>query len=762
MKKRLAVIIAGLAALGGVSSLLLTMGSASVKREPLNVVMVSLDTLRANHLGCYGYDRPTSPSIDRLASQGVLFEQAIAQSSWTLPSHMSLLTGLYPSTHGAVGDRKALPQAVETLQMLFQEAGYRTEGVVSSPYVGSAFRFHKGFDDFLMPPKPIPDNSKRITAEAIERLQRLSEGKQPFFLFLHYLASHTPYDPPPPFDTMFDPDYTGTINGSGPTIYRYMPSSNPLPERDLQHIIALYDGEIAHVDTFMDVLCRELVKLKLDQNTLFILLSDHGEEFKDHGSMDHGRSLYEEVIRVPLILVCPGTLPAGRRFEQPVQLIDIMPTLCDLLGLRKPDSLQGESFLPLLKGGLLARAKYHAPRYIFSEVTKEKSRPSTLRCIRGVDGKKLILTSEPSKRVEVYDLTQDALEKKDLSNQQPGLVKVLNEELADWQLTAIKAAQQGETVRLSAEQTSILKDLGYLGSAPEEKKDSARAPDTQGGTAGESAFTTSDVDPPGFKEPRGISLGPDGSLYVSDFRHHRIQILDTSLHAMRVMGGPHKGEPLGMFNDPCAVVADPNGVLYVADTMNNRVQVLGPEGSVKMVWENLVVPRGIAISADGKTLYVTQTPLGQIVVIGSEGIVVGTWGSQGNQPGQLAKPTGLAVDAQGGVWVADWGNARVQMFDSQGQSKKLWTVSGWEKESLGSEPYIAISPAGDVIASDPAGNRLLRYSKEGALLGVATQSEGIPLKKPSGVACLSEGVVVVSDTGNNAIKKIKMEEFVKP
>ena len=760
MRKRIAFLLVLLGLIGGVAWKTLGADGLPFGRRPLSVVLISIDTLRANHMGCYGYERDTSPEMDRLAESGILFRNVVAQSTWTLPSHVSLFSSLYPTTHGVTTEKVGLRKDIEMLPQLFQKANYRTEGVVSSPYVGARYGFDRGFDDFGMLPKPIPENSKRITAEAVKRLQSLSSAGKPFFLFLHYLGPHTPYDPPAPFDSMYDPGYQGKIDGTGPTIYRHMSAESKLSEEDLRHIIALYDGEIAHIDGFIRKLYDEILRLKLERKVLFIVLSDHGEEFKDHGSMDHGRSLYEEVLQVPLFMVCPGLLPAGKTVETQVQLLDLFPTLCDLLGFPKPRALQGRSFQPLLNGGVISRSRFRPERYAFGEITRQGARPYTMRCVRESAGKKLILTSEPSSSQQLYDLKLDPTERSDLSQNNPVLLKELQDVLADWQMKAVQTAETGrgsagEAVELSQEHLSILKDLGYMGPA--------NAPDEKAKATPQVAPLFRSTGPvlQGFKEPRGLYLGPGPLLYVADFRNHRIVIVDSTLKSIKAYGGPDKGEEVGRFHDPAAVAVDGSGILYVADTMNNRVQVLMPDGSARMIWPNVVVPRGIALSPDAKSIYVAQTPLSQIALYSSEGRQLGTWGQPGQGPGQLSKPVGLAVDPDGNLWVADWGNARVQVFAPNGAPQRRWPVEGWQGSVEGAEPYLALAANGHVILSDPSHDRLLEYGPEGTLLAASSSASGSPLRMPSGVACLPDGSVAVSDTGNHDVRIVKPEEFEK-
>ncbi|MCH7872571.1 MAG: sulfatase, partial [Planctomycetes bacterium] len=250
-----------------------------------HVILISIDTLRADHLGCYGYARDTSPNIDRLARKSIRFENAYAQASWTLPSHMSIMTSQYPHVHGVEQQGQALPESATTLAETLSDAGYLTAALISWVFVGEKYGFAQGFDQFteLVPPPELVDSAtsaafkaEQVTDHAIEWLSR--DRDQPFFLFLHYFDPHINYDAPEPYTTMFDPDYDGPAKGDFDWITPYIKGLHHNPRRvgmrDLKHLKALYDGEIrytdAHLGRFFDALDRSV---GLD-NCLIVLTSD--------------------------------------------------------------------------------------------------------------------------------------------------------------------------------------------------------------------------------------------------------------------------------------------------------------------------------------------------------------------------------------------------------------------------------------------------------------------------------------------------------
>jgi len=332
----------------------------------LNIVLISIDSLRADHLGCYGYERDTSPAIDALGAESTLFRNAISQAPWTLPSHASLLTSLYSRTHGADDPDRQLPPTAATLASTLRSAGYSTHGVVSGVFMHSRFGFATGFDSY-------DDNSARgghrLSHGAVtspdtnaRAAATLDTVEPPFFLFVHYWDVHYDYIPPAPYDTKFDPDYDGSVTAEhfmkNPEIHREMDS------RDLQHVVALYDGEIGWVDEHIGKLIAELKRRELWDDTIVVLTSDHGDEFFEHGEKGHQHSLYQELLHVPLIVRVPGF--AARQVDARVELIDVMPTLLDLVSVSAPSGLQGRSLAPVLRGEALE------PRPAFAETTKTR------------------------------------------------------------------------------------------------------------------------------------------------------------------------------------------------------------------------------------------------------------------------------------------------------------------------------------------------------------------------------------------------------
>jgi arylsulfatase A-like enzyme len=319
-----------------------------------NVLLISIDSLRADHLGCYGYRRETSPAIDRLAGEGIRFTQAMSPTSWTLPSHISLFSGRYTLSHGVATDLQRLPHAIPTLGETLHAAGYRTAGFVSGPYLAGHYGYDRGmetYEDLSARYEHRREARSAVVAPTItEMAERWLEthARERFFLFLHYFDVHYDYIPPPPYDTMFDPDYRGTVDGRN--LLKNARVNARMDPRDLEHVKALYDGEIRFTDGYVGKLLDTIERLGLRGRTMVLITADHGDEFFEHGSKGHQRTLYDEVLHVPLIVRLPNGAGAGRTVTDTVSLVDVMPTVLDALGVDGPAGMDGASLVPAMLG----------------------------------------------------------------------------------------------------------------------------------------------------------------------------------------------------------------------------------------------------------------------------------------------------------------------------------------------------------------------------------------------------------------------------
>lgn len=306
--------------------------------------MYVVDTLRVDALACYGNPKVKTPNFDAFANQGTRFTRAYATSSWTRATVGSLFTGQYPTVHGAVDRPNPLRADLPTLAAQLRAAGYRTAAIIANPNIGSVFGFSSGFDTFVELYSQVDSQRPILPSELIATADKVVDAAldwiaqrpaQPFFLFVFTIDPHTPYTPPPPYNRLYDPDYQGNIDGSLLSLYGLGVFGPIPPEREIRHLRALYDGEVAFNDLHFGRLLQVLDRPPLRDNTVTIVTSDHGEEFYDHGGRDHGHTLYDELIHVPLMVRWPGHIGVHTS-DQPVELLDLFPTVLQLAGAKVP------------------------------------------------------------------------------------------------------------------------------------------------------------------------------------------------------------------------------------------------------------------------------------------------------------------------------------------------------------------------------------------------------------------------------------------
>lgn len=438
----------------------------------MNVILISVDTLRADHLGCYGYDRDTSPHIDALAEDGIRFANAYASSSWTLPSHVSIMTSLHGVRHQVYHDDERMDPKLVTLAEHFQSRGYPCAAFTGGGFVSPAYGFAKGFDSYDVGSGHVfnqdsADRVFRLVSPWIDRHQDRS-----FFLFLHTYQPHSPYACPMPYKTMFLNDES--LFGHADLFYILGGQGNlykPLPDAERQNLIDLYDGEIRYVDDrLIGPLVAQLKAQGLYDRTLIVFLSDHGEEFFDHGAWGHGHSLYDELLKVPLILKLPRSQHKGMSPDTIVSLVDVMPTLLDAMEWDIPrESLDGRSLFPVFEG------KEAEDRMFLSDIGSNILRSHVPKKIATNRGRiKLILNEEYSLedleffrfapprngRVELFDLTADPAESRSLADGQPSLANDILRWINDFYAGARKA--QTRKARIDESVRDQLKALGYI------------------------------------------------------------------------------------------------------------------------------------------------------------------------------------------------------------------------------------------------------------------------------------------------------------
>lgn len=428
-------------------------GCPDTDAERPNVLFIAVDTLRADRLGCYGNSRGLTPHIDRLAAAGVRFSDATSHAPWTLPAFASLFTSLYPTEHGAGGNLlefKALPASVPTLAERFQAAGYATAAITNVEFLGPSFGLGRGFEHHDSVYYQSNEEVRRAdvtTDAALAWIDARTSG--PWLLFVHYFDAHASYDPPAEFRARFasaeDRQSTWRF-GSRAELVSLRQKKLVLDQDVMRRAEALYDAEVAFVDDQIGRLLDGAHALDPARRTVVVLTSDHGEEFLDHGSWEHGHSVYQELVHVPLIVAASGRL-APTVVDAPVRHVDVAPTLCELADLPLAASFRGKSLLELAAGrtapppNCLSEGAFLGP---------------PLRAWRHGDDKLIV---SDARGVELFDLAADPRETHDRSRAEfPRATELLAElELADKAF----ARALGLAVELSEAERARLAELGY-------------------------------------------------------------------------------------------------------------------------------------------------------------------------------------------------------------------------------------------------------------------------------------------------------------
>ncbi|MDD5308029.1 MAG: sulfatase [Deltaproteobacteria bacterium] len=440
-------------------------GTSSSAR-PSAVVLVTVDTLRADAVSFMGHEPATTPFADSLARKGVVFTRAYATSSWTPPSVASLVTSLAASSHGvvkgailgSVGVRQpVLSGRLVTMAETFRRAGYRTIGAAANRHLEARLGFGQGFTAYFKEAAFEP--ADQLNATAVRLLAReLGAGWEKSwktartFLWLHYFDPHDPYYPKGPWITAYAPDYREHPDDFPVRPITALVREFPRPDESLRSCLEpLYESEVRFTD---DQLGRLASRMGLiDPNVLVVFTADHGEEMGEHGGLGHGRNLYEEVVRVPLAFYWPAGLPQGLRIDRPVSLLDVFPTVAELAGVAPPAGLQGTSLVPLMRGTASPEERpvlmeLHPPHGNHRAIVQ--GRWKLIRPIVG-DGKPVL-----------YDLEADSKEKNDIASARPDIVRDLAPKM-DAIVRALPQPPATKEVQLgSPEVEAQLRALGYI------------------------------------------------------------------------------------------------------------------------------------------------------------------------------------------------------------------------------------------------------------------------------------------------------------
>jgi arylsulfatase A-like enzyme len=442
-----------------------------------NIVLVTIESTRADHVGAYGYARATTPALDALASQATLFEDASAVTSWTLPSHASIFTGLYPAAHGVVAYDHRLDDSQTTLAEVLHDSGYQTAAVVSGPFLRSIRNLDQGFELYDQSVTH-PDGSRAahddVTNPEVERLaeQFLRSGRdpeRPFFLFLYLWDVHYDYIPPPPFDTMFVPPDAEPVDVRGYEVGGEVSAGSTAAQ--MEYVLAEYDGEIAATDALLGRLFGVLEELGLWDETAVVVTADHGEEFFEHGHKGHRNNLYRESLHVPLIVKLPGRHRASRSTE-PVSLVDLFPTILRIAGVQEIPYQHGRSlFDPAASGTRPLFFELKTEWEATDPATGEPGVVSDLWLAVRDGDRKLVLARNEGMR-ELYDVARDPGERTPLGPEHAAEIVELDEEIGAVLETMKRDARRfsrSAPIELTPEEEERLRSLGYLGrSGPED------------------------------------------------------------------------------------------------------------------------------------------------------------------------------------------------------------------------------------------------------------------------------------------------------
>jgi arylsulfatase A-like enzyme len=442
----------GAALAAGLPSSLHLSGCAggSSPSAPTRVVLISIDTLRADHLGCYGYARATSPTLDRIARRGLLFEDVTSTCPWTLPAHASLLTGLYPRRNGVRTRRDRLPADVPTLAEVFREHGFVTGAIVNCHWLSEANGLHRGFDDFTY----VREDVKQVAPSAVgERARQwlTAHAGAPFFLFLHYYDVHSDYRSLPHYQDQFVRPYRGATDGSTLQLIAARYGHLKLDKADIEHLVDLYDASIRQLDDGIARLFGVLEENGLLEDTLVIITADHGEEFLEHGGVLHGQTHFQENVHVPLIVCGPG-VPRDRRQGYMTSLVDVPATILGIVGLDPPPG-DGLDLSRLWR----PEGPELPSRFVFAEADWNNAKNDIRRAVREPHYK--LHYDLLTEQLLVFDLSQDPGEKLDIASQRLPVAQSLRHELGEFMRVSRSTESAPE---LTPEAVEHLRSLGYV------------------------------------------------------------------------------------------------------------------------------------------------------------------------------------------------------------------------------------------------------------------------------------------------------------
>lgn len=459
---------------------------------PRGVILIHADTLRPDHLGLFGYTRDTAPFLSRFAKEGTVFRRAFAQAGWTKVSTSSFMTSLYPTTHGVRGQLDRLPASAATMAESFRHAGYATVSYSSVPFTGVGTNLHQGYEE--LHERSSVDTGQygsKTAREFVDRagawISRHRDGR--FFMYLHVFDPHSPFEPRRPWDAKWADVSkreqhvaqrenlrkfikSGFLAAQGMATRDEMLAAGIDPAAYIAHEKDWYDGSIRGLDAELARLFAQLQAYGIDRDVAVVFLADHGEEFHDHGRMWHGQSVYGEMMHVPLVVRWPAGLEGGRVVDEPVELVDVMPTVLDLTGLPHPKGMQGQSLVPWLRGGrgdAAANGWKRRPVIMEKQPLGAPTHPEATEAYAIIDGNwKLIrykARAAGRPEYELFEFPKDRLDANNVAAAHPDVVQRLSKALDGWHAmaTAARLKPDAETTKsLSAEELQRLRSLGYV------------------------------------------------------------------------------------------------------------------------------------------------------------------------------------------------------------------------------------------------------------------------------------------------------------
>jgi len=438
---------------------------------PKYILFISVDTLRADHLGCYGYSRETSPAIDKIAKEGTLFENVACQRGITLPSLASIMTSKYTSQHKLTENvrNNILPDDKITLAEYLIKNGYFTRAFSASGLVRPEFGILQGFKEATF-----ELDERKLTDRAVSWLNNfiMKKPKEKFFMWIHYLDPHEPYTGKKPYIDRFELNYKGNYGNEidSNAAEKIFLEKKTLSKEDYDHLIALYDSQISRIDEFIGKLIEELKRLGIYNKTLLVFFADHGEELYEHNFyIQHQRSVYESVLRIPVIIRYPEKIPENRRIKNVVESIDIMPTVLEFCGIKPTDKTSGTSLKPLLEGKELKK-DFGVSEWNNSIFILKTSGWAYIYNPKGIwpTDPRFEVGEYPVAKEELYNIKLDPKQKNNLVSKNREFADTLRAKVMTWMTSTLskeewsKEFKVEEKPKLTKKMEEALKSLGYI------------------------------------------------------------------------------------------------------------------------------------------------------------------------------------------------------------------------------------------------------------------------------------------------------------